>query len=364
MTLTQLAPTLPDYTRLAAKRLPADRAAYFLAGSGGDGAVRRNISDLSELHLRPRALCDLRGGHTRVRLLGRQLCHPVLVAPFAYQTLLAEDGEAATAQGAEAQDALMVLSAQASQDMNTVRAAAPGACGWLQLYWQSTAEATLALAERGARAGFEALVLTVDAPVQGVRDAEMRSGFRLPEDVCAVNLEGLPQPHFAPLESGESLLFDRVAHVLPRWPDVAAFCAAAPLPVLLKGILTAEDARAGIEAGAAGIIVSNHGGRVLEALPSTVSVLPEVVKAVGGRVPVLMDGGIRRGWDVFRALALGADAVLVGHLPVCGLAVAGSLGVSHVLRLLRDELESTMMLTGCATLSEITPERLHPQRKL
>ncbi|MBP0482804.1 alpha-hydroxy acid oxidase [Sagittula salina] len=352
-----LPPTLPDYMSRAATGLAPDLAAYFLSGAGGGAAEEANGGDLARVTLRPRALRDMRGGHTRLDLLGRTLNHPVIVAPFAYQTLLTPEGEVATARGAEAQGALMVLSAQSTRAMADVRAAG-ATCMWFQLYWQSTLANTLALAERAANAGFSALILTVDAPVQGVRDAEIRSGFRLSQCHRAINLDGIPQPAFAPLREGESLLFDRVAHVLPDWKDIAAFCRDAPLPVILKGIMTGEDARDAVACGAAGLVVSNHGGRVLEALPSTISVLPEVVRAVDGAVPVLMDGGIRRGWDVFRALALGARAVLVGRPAACGLSVAGALGVSHVLRLLRDELESTMLLTGCRTLAEITRDRV------
>lgn len=358
-TPASLASGLPEYDRRAHETLPPDVAAYFLRGAGRERTLRANSADLQSIDLWPRPLVDLRGGATKVTLLDQDLAAPMLVAPMAYLPLLHPDGEAGAAAAATAQGLGMVLSAQSAQPMERVRAAGPG-CGWMQLYWQGGREASLSLAHRAARSGFSALVLTVDAPVNGIRDAELAAGFTLPSDIRAVNLDGFGQPELAPLSDGESLLFDRVAHVLPRWEDVAWLCENAPLPVLLKGILHPDDAVHAVRAGAAGVIVSNHGGRVLDGAPSSISALPGVIAAVGGTVPVLMDGGIRRGVDVFRALATGARAVLIGR-PVChGLAVAGALGVSHVLRLLRDELEVTMALTGCKRLSDITRDRLVP----
>ncbi|MGR1582915.1 alpha-hydroxy acid oxidase [Thalassobius sp. S69A] len=350
--MTDLPPTLAQYETRAEQALPPAIAAYFLRGAGAGHTMQRNRDDLNAVQIVPSVLRDLRGGHTRVQLLGRTLAHPILVAPMAYQTLLHPQGEAGTAAAATAQEAGMVLSAQAAQPMAEVRAAGD-ACRWFQLYWMGSRAATLTLASRAAQAGFEALVLTVDAPVSGIRDAEIETRFQLPDGLSAVNLHDLPSPSFAPLTETESALFDRVAHVLPRWEDIAWLCENAPLPVLLKGILTPQDARNAIQAGAAGVIVSNHGGRVLDGAPSAISALPSVVRAAGGH-PVLMDGGLRRGADVFRALALGASAVLVGRPVAHGLAVAGAQGVSHVLRLLRDELEITMALTGCARLDQIT----------
>ena len=349
---------LPDYIDRAKGRLPPDLLAYFLGTAGQGRTSRANLAAFDSVTLRPRVLQDLRGGSTAVSLFGATLDHPIFVAPFAYQKLLCDTGEPATAAAAQAQGARMILSAQSSTKMSQARDAGD-LCDWFQMYWMGTREVTQALLQRALDAGFRAIVLTVDAPVQGVRDAEITAGFRLPRDVGAVNLRDLPPPGFAPLDEGESLLFDRIAHVSMRWPDVAWLCATSPIPVLLKGILCAEDARLAVDHGAAGVIVSNHGGRVLDGAPASLRVLPEVAAAVGAAVPVLMDGGIRRGVDVFAALALGARAVLVGQPVVAGLAVAGSYGVSHVLRLLRDELEVAMALCGCRTLADITPDRVY-----
>ena len=352
-----LQPTLRDYERKAYELLSPDRAAYFFGGAADEQTLDANQSAFSKIELLPRMLSDVRSGSTRTALLGQSMAHPIMLAPVAYQKLVHPEGEAAMALGAAAQDTTMVLSAQSSVEAGDVRAAGPS-CTWFQLYFAAQREAVLALVQRVADLGFTAIVLTVDAPVQGVRDRETRTGFRLPADISAVNLAGMPTPRFAPLEHGESILFDRIAHVSPRWADVEWLCQNSPLPVILKGILHPDDARKAIQAGASGIIVSNHGGRILDTVPATITLLPAVVTASNGAVPVLMDGGVRRGTDILKALALGASAVLVGRSAIAGLTVAGSAGVSHVLRLLRDELEVAMMLTGCRSVADITPDIL------
>ena len=259
----------------------------------------------------------------------------------------------------------MVLSTQASVSLESVAQAVlpdPGRGPlWFQLYLQPDRGFTQALVQRAEAAGYEALVLTVDAPTSGVRDRERRAGFRLPPGVGPVNLAGLQAPASPPLSPGQSALFDGLLHHAPTWDDIAWLQSITRLPVLLKGVLHPADARQAVSVGAAGLIVSNHGGRTLDTAPATATALPRVVQAVGGAVPVLVDGGIRRGTDVLKAMALGASAVLVGRPAVWGLANAGAAGVAHVLRLLRDELEVAMALTGCATLAEATPALLEGQ---
>ena len=223
---------------------------------------------------------------------------------------------------------------------------------WFQLYLQHDRGFTQALVQRAEAAGYEALVLTVDAPTSGIRDRERRAQFRLPPGIGPVNLAGL-QPAPAPqLQPGQSALFDGLLHQAPTWDDIAWLRSITRLPVLLKGVLHPADATQAVAAGAAGVIVSNHGGRTLDTAPPTAVALPRVAQAVAGAVPVLVDGGIRRGTDVLKAMALGASAVLVGRPAVHGLAHAGAAGVAHVLRLLRDELEVAMALTGCKTLAD------------
>ncbi|MBB1499585.1 alpha-hydroxy acid oxidase [Paracoccus sp. MC1862] len=339
-----LPPTLADYARAATAALPPGIAAWAMGGAGEEITLRRNEAAFDALPILPRVL-QRSAPDTGLTLLGTRLAHPVLIAPMGWQRLVHPEAERALAAGATAQGARMVLSAQATTPLSEARAAG-ALCDWFQLYWMGQGP-TLALAQRAADAGYSALMLTVDAPVAGQRPREMRAGFVLPEGLAAVNLAGLPRVSGGRLE-------DLIA-AAPAWEDLAWLCSAAPLPVLVKGILHPTDATQAIRAGAAGIVVSNHGGRVLDGLPASIEALPAVAATVARRVPLLLDGGIRRGTDVLRALALGADAVMVGRPALQGLAVAGALGVAHVLRLLQDELRIAMALCGCATLDDIGP---------
>ncbi|UCV01415.1 alpha-hydroxy-acid oxidizing protein [Acidovorax radicis] len=361
-TLPPATANLADHELHARQRLDDNAWAYFSGGAGDEITLRANRCAWDTLPLWPRVLRPLAGGHTRVTLLGRTLAHPVLVAPIAFQRLAHTDGELAMAYAAAAQGAGVVLSTQASVALETIAHAVQPDPGrgplWFQLYLQHDRGFTQALVQRAEAAGYEALVLTVDAPASGVRDRERRAGFRLPPGIAAVNLAGLQAP--APVEPhpGQSALFDGLLHHAPTWDDIAWLRSITRLPVLLKGVLHPADARLAISVGAAGLIVSNHGGRTLDTAPATAQALPRVVRAVAGAVPVLVDGGIRRGTDILKAIALGASAVLVGRPVVWGLANAGAVGVAHVLRLLRDELEVAMALTGCATLADASPALL------
>ena len=351
--------TLADHEQHARTQLDDNAWAYFSGGAADEISLRANRSAWDALPLWPRVLRPLAGGHTRVPLLGRTLAHPILLAPVAFQRLAHSDGELAMAYAAAALGAGVVLSTQASVSLESVAQAVlpdPGRGPlWFQLYLQPDRGFTQALVQRAETAGYEALVLTVDAPTSGVRDREGRAGFRLPPGVRPVNLADLQAPASSPLSPGQSALFDGLLHHAPTWDDITWLRSITRLPVLLKGVLHPADARQAVSLGAAGLIVSNHGGRTLDTAPATATALPRVVQAVGGAVPVLVDGGIRRGTDVLKAMALGASAVLVGRPAVWGLANAGAAGVAHVLRLLRDELEVAMALTGCATLADATP---------
>lgn len=348
---------LDDHEQQARQHLSDNAWAYFSGGAGDEITLRANPSAWQALPLQPRVLRRLAGGHTRTTLLGRPLAHPILLAPIALQRLAHIDGELATAYAAAALGAGMVLSTQSSTPLEAVAQAFLGDAGrgplWFQLYLQHDRGFTRALVQRAEAAGYEALVLTVDAPVSGIRDRERRTGFQLPPGIRAVHLEGLAPRPVVPLRAGQSALFDDLLHHAPTWDDVQWLQSITRLPVLLKGILHPADAQQAAALGVAGLIVSNHGGRTLDTTLATAQALPAVVQAVQGRLPVLVDGGIRRGSDVFKALALGASAVLVGRPAIYGLAHAGAAGVAHVLRLLRDELEATMALMGCATLAEI-----------
>lgn len=344
---------LADYERLAEGRLDPMAWAYFSGGSADEITVRWNRDGFARLAIVPRVLNGGAGGHTRLTLFGRPYAHPIFVAPVAYQKLAHADGELATAAAADAQDAGMVLSTQASVTLEDA-AQAGASCRWFQLYLQPERAATLSLVRRAEAAGYEVLVVTVDAPINGVRNREHRAGFMLPPGIAAENLTGMAAAPAA-LAPGASMVFDGLMAAAPTWDDVAWLRAETKLPVVVKGILSADDAVRAMEAGVAGLIVSNHGGRTLDTLPATIDVLPGIAHAVAGRVPLLLDGGLRRGTDVLKALALGASAVLVGRPVVYGLAVNGAYGVAHVLRLLRDELEVAMALAGCRTLADIGP---------
>ncbi len=358
--------TLDDHARHAQTVLDANAWAYFSGGAGDEITLRANRSAWDAQQLYPRVLQPLAGGHTRVHLLGRTLAHPILLAPVAFQRMAHPDGELASAYAAAALGAGMVLSTQSSIALETIAAAAipESARGpfWFQLYLQHDRGFTVELVQRAEQAGFEALVLTVDAPTHGARDRERRAGFKLPPGVSAVNLAGLaPAPNVA-LQPGQSALWDGLLAHAPTWDDVAWLQAHTRLPVLLKGILHPADARQAAALGLAGIVVSNHGGRTLDTTPATAAVLPRIKDTVGD-LPVLVDGGIRRGTDVLKAMALGASAVLVGRPYVYGLANAGAVGVAHVLRLLRDELEIAMTLSGCKTLDLASQALLFETRR-
>lgn len=341
-----------DYLPFARERI--DPAAWaYLDGAAADGfTARDNVAAFARIRLRNRVLADLAGGHARVELFGDTYDFPILLAPVAHQKLAHPDGELATALGASAMRAGMVASTESNATIEEIARVAQSPL-WFQLYVQHDRDFTLGLVRRAEAAGCRALVLTVDAPVNGVRNAEQRAGFALPPGIEAANLRGMAPTPPASVAPGQSLFDSPLLAGASGWRDVDWLRAHTALPLLLKGITRADDARRALEAGAAGIVVSNHGGRVLDTQIATIDALPAIAEAVQGRVPLLLDGGIRRGSDVFKALALGADAVLVGRPYLHALATAGAPGVAHVLHLLRIELEMTMALCGCRTLADI-----------
>ena len=354
--------SLADHEAQARMRLDDKAWAYFSGGAADELTLAANRQAWDEIRLLPRVLQPLSGGHTRVQLLGRTLAHPILLAPVAFQRMAHPDGELATAHAAAALGAGLVLSTQSSVSLESVAQAVRDEAGrgplWFQLYLQEDRGCTLDLMRRAEAAGYEALVLTVDAPVHGARDRERRAGFTLPAGVRAVNLEGGPPAAPPRLQPGQSALFDGLLRRAPTWDDVSWLQTQTRLPLLLKGVLHPEDARQAARLDIAGLLVSNHGGRTLDTTPATAAVLPRIADALGGALPLLVDGGIRRGTDVLKALALGASAVLVGRPYVYGLANAGAMGVAHVLRLLRDELEIAMALCGQRELNPIRRDLL------
>lgn len=345
-----------DYERHARAHLDDNAWAFLTAGAADEITLHENRAAFDRIRLRSRVLCRVQGGHTRFTLFGQRYEHPIFLAPVGYQRVFHPDGEAATALAARVMAAPMVVSTLASVRLEEL--AASGAPLWFQLYLRTRRDETLALVRLAENCGCQALVVTVDAPIAGIRNREQRVDFRLPPGVEAVNLAHFPATPPPAVTPGASVVFDGLMANAPAWDDIAWLAANTALPIVVKGILDPDDALLAIEHGARGIVVSNHGGRVLDTLPASIDALPAVAAAVAGRVPLLLDGGIRRGTDVFKAIALGAQAVLIGRPYLHALAAAGALGVAHVVRTLREELEACMALTGCATLEALAPDRL------
>jgi 4-hydroxymandelate oxidase len=345
--------SLGDYERHFHARVEPSIRAY-IAGAAADGiAQRENGAAFQRLRLMPRALVELSGASAQQTLFGEALAYPILIAPTAYHKLVHPDGELATVQAASLTRTWMTVSTQASVTLEEVARAATVPL-WFQLYFQTRPQDTLALVRRAEQAGYKAIVLTIDAAVSGIRNIEQRAGFRLPDDVRPVNLDAFPPNPPARATHGSPVFQGMLDHA-PTWADVEALCRQTALPVLVKGLLNPADVGPALDAGVSGIIVSNHGGRTLDTVPATIDCLPAVATAVAGRVPVLLDGGVRRGTDIVKAIALGASAVLVGQPVLHALAVGGMPGVAHMLTLLQAELEVAMALAGCPTLAAIGP---------
>jgi isopentenyl diphosphate isomerase/L-lactate dehydrogenase-like FMN-dependent dehydrogenase len=326
-----------DYERLAEDELDANAHAYFAGGAGDEVTLRDNVAAFERRKLRPRVLVDVGEVSTATTVLGREIALPVVIAPLAMQRLAHPEGEEATARAAAAAGTIMCLSSAAT--------CAPAELSegqrWFQVYVWRPRTKTEAAIEQAVASGYSALVLTVDVPYLGRRERDVRVGFSVPEDLVV-----------------QGDLFGQGFDASVSWRDLD-WLAGYGLPVVVKGLLTAEDAELACEHGAAAVVVSNHGGRQLDGVSATLDVLEEVVDAVGGRAEVLLDGGVRRGTDVLKALALGARAVLIGRAMVWGLAVAGEQGVADVLRMFREEVELGLALLGCTSPSDVS--RAHVQ---
>lgn len=348
-----------DYQQLASAHLPASLLAWIDGGSGAEQSLTANRAAFDQLQLLPRLLA-CHGGSTALTLFGQPLAHPLLLAPVGHQQFVHEQGELATAAAAEATDTTLVVSTQSSFSLEQIAASSAGR-KWFQLYLQGDAAIDNDLIARAKAGGYQALVLTLDTPIQALSRGAQRSGFALPAGQQLANLARYNLPRRAPQPSSRSLLLDPLLATAPRWHEVEQLLANSPLPVVIKGVCHPEDGRRLIEAGASGLILSNHGGRALDGTPSPLQLLPAMRKALGPQVPLLVDGGIRSGYDLFKALACGADAALIGRPQLYGLAVAGALGVAHLLKLLREELELCMALCGCPDLASINSEVLWPR---
>jgi 4-hydroxymandelate oxidase len=343
-----------EYEAAARERLPQMVFDYYAGAADDEVTLRLNRSAYERITLRPRVLVDVSRIDTSLELLGHRLPFPILLAPTAFQRLAHPDGEAATARAARAAGTLFMMAGTLSTTTVEDAAEAVGGPFWFQVYVFRDRRLTEQLVERARAAGCSALCLTVTFPVTGNRERDARNGFALPPGLDMANFRGMEQARFPGTHGSGLAAF--VAHQFDpslTWEAVEWLREFSGLPVLVKGVVTAEDARRAVEHGAAGIIVSNHGGRQLDTAEPTLRALPGVVEAAGAQVPVLVDGGIRRGTDVLKALALGARATLIGRPYLWGLATEGQAGVERVISLLRTELERAMALTGRPTLGDI-----------
>lgn len=352
--------SLADYARLARKHVEAHAWAHIESGAERGLTLAHNRAALERLLLLPEPLANLSQAGTAQTLLGQPLDWPVLLAPVAYQRLAHPEGELACARAAMAMRTAMVASTLSSHSMEDIARTAGSAATelgrraplWFQLYSQPERQHTLSLVRRAEAAGYQALMWTVDAGIK-------RSSYPLPAGVEAANLRGMPQPRQTSDLMSEHILFGTpLATQAPSWDELQWLRGQTQLPLIVKGILSPRAARRAMELGADALVVSNHGGRVLDTVVSPIEVLADIRAAVGPEVPLLLDSGIRQGTDVFKALALGANAVMIGRPQFHGLAVAGMLGVAHMLHTLRAEFELAMAQMGCARLEEIHPESL------
>jgi 4-hydroxymandelate oxidase len=352
---------LRELEELARERLTQLAYDYFASGAHDEHTLRENVAAWARIPLHYRVLAGVGERDTSAAVLSAPVRMPVLVAPMAFQKLACEEGELATARAASRAGTVMVLSSLSNTRIEEV--CAVGGPVWFQLYVYRDRSATAALVARAEAAGVRALVLTVDAPLLGRRERDMRNRFHLPPGMRVENMTAAGHGDVEEQREAESGLAAYVAAKLDPslgWKDVAWLRSITRLPVIVKGLVRPDDARRAVDAGASGVVVSNHGGRQLDGAPPTAAVLGPIADAVAGRIDVFVDGGIRRGVDVLRALALGARAVLVGRPILWGLAVGGEEGALGVLETLREELDHAMALAGCARVEDATRELVAP----
>ena len=334
--------SVPDYELLAHERMSHPAWEYINSGSADEVTLRWNREALTRIRLKPRVMVDVSQIDTRIKLFGQEMSHPILLAPTSTHMLVNPEGEVATARGASAADAVMVISTVSNRAVEDITRASTRPT-WFQLYVQDDRALTKDLVLRAQAAGCRALCITVDLPIVYARDREAHLGKEAPQ---------FPFPNLnitAGVIGGARTIRSRKFN----WKDLEWIQSFAKTPILLKGVLNPDDAEQAVRMGAAAVVVSNHGGRALDSVPATIDALPAIVDRVAGRIPVLVDGGIRRGTDVLKGLANGATAVLIGRPYLYGLAVAGSDGVRHVVEILRTELEAAMALSGRTSIGAI-----------
>ncbi|XP_017867880.1 PREDICTED: peroxisomal (S)-2-hydroxy-acid oxidase GLO5-like [Drosophila arizonae] len=354
--------SVSDIEKQAMVELEQNALDYYRSGAGKELTLGYNREAFKRLRLRPRCLRNVAQLETSCSIWGEHFKWPLGIAPVAMQRMAHPDGEKGTARAAGSAGCPFILSTLSNTPLEEVAAAAPETCKWFQLYIYKDRALTESLVRRAERADFKALVLTVDAPIFAQRRADVRNKFCLPAHLSLGNFQGA-QSNVAS-STGDSGLSENVASQFDStvtWQDIKWLKQLTQLPIVLKGILTAEDAELAREFGCAGIIVSNHGGRQLDSTPATIEALPEVVRAVGTDLIVMLDGGIREGNDIFKALALGAHMVFIGRPAIWALACDGQRGVEHLLTLLRNDFDITMALTGCPTLADIQSSMVVPE---
>ncbi len=347
---------LHDLEPLAREKIPPPLFDFIAGGAEDEVTLRANRAAFEEIEFRPRVLVDVTRIDTTTSVLGQELPFPLMLAPVAMHMLANPEGEKATARAAKSAGTVMILSTMSSVTIEDVAAAADGP-KWFQLYCYSEKGVTERLVKRAEDAGFRALCLTVDVPRLGRRERDLRHMLQFPEDVLPRNFLQEIDLSSIPLGSQGSAISAYAASLMDQsltWDTIAWLRSITKMPIVVKGILTPEDAVLAAEHGVDAIVVSNHGGRQLDGSPATVRVLPEIVDALGGRLDVIVDGGVRRGTDILKAVALGASAVLIGRPYIWGLAVDGESGVSHVLSLLKLEFEWAMALCGVTSVDQIS----------
>ncbi|EEF33202.1 peroxisomal (S)-2-hydroxyacid oxidase GLO4 [Ricinus communis] len=348
-----------EFQILAKQVLPKMHYDFYSGGAEDQHTLKENVQAFKKITFRPRILVDISRIAMPTTILGYTISAPIMIAPTAMHKLAHPEGEIATARAAAASNTVMVLSFSATCSLEEV-AASCNAVRFFQLYVYKRRDIAAKLVQRAERNGYKAIVLTADCPRLGRREADIKNKMFVPQ---LKNLEGLLSTEVVSEKgSGLEAYANETFDASLCWKDVGWLKSITNLPILIKGVLTPEDAVKAMEVGVAGIIVSNHGARQLDYSPATISALEEVVHAVGGKIPVLLDGGVRRGTDVFKALALGAQAVLVGRPVIYGLAVKGEDGVRQVMKMLKDELELAMALSGCPSLKHITRSHVRTER--
>lgn len=343
---------------MARERLPHMVFEYIAGGAGEESTLRANRSDFERIRLRPRVLADVSHVDTSFTLFGETYPFPILLAPAAYQRMMHPEGELETARAAKASGAVFVVSTSSSTSVEDV-ASAGDVPWWFQLYASKDRGFTGELVRRAEAAGSKVLCFTVDAPIRGIRDRDVRASFRLPPGLDRPNLRGLSAAAAMgnPRPTGRNIYSPNLDPSLD-WKDLEWLASFSRTPVLVKGVLTAQDSLRSLDCGAAGVIVSNHGARTVDTVPSAIEALAEIAPAVAGRAPLLLDSGIRRGSDVVKAIALGSSAVMMARPYLYALAVAGAAGVERVVEILRTELEMTMAICGRTSLTDIDSEIL------